>query len=94
MSWIVMYHYLHMEGETLLSRFIGDRPLDLFTVISGFVTHLAYAKRKELNGPCTFFLRRCSKLACMYYLSLFLAFFVKLVWLGHLTEVPPISAVW
>jgi peptidoglycan/LPS O-acetylase OafA/YrhL len=94
MAWIIAYHYLDRDGSAALVRFVDDRPLDLFTVISGFVTHFAYAHRTQLSGPCVFVLRRCSKLFFMYYFSLFLSLCLKLVWLGLRAAPSPQSSVW
>ena len=70
-------------GDNLAGNLVGHRPLDLFTVISGFATHLAYGNhKKSLGTPVQFLARRASRLVFMYYLTLFLSFFLKLISLG------------
>ena len=70
-------------GDNLAGNLVGHRPLDLFTVISGFATHLAYGNhKKSLGTPVQFLARRASRLVFMYYLTLFLSFFLKLISIG------------
>mmetsp|Transcript_67002 Transcript_67002/g.139641 ORF Transcript_67002/g.139641 Transcript_67002/m.139641 type:complete len:441 (+) Transcript_67002:86-1408(+) len=75
MAWIITFHYLYYEPvkNTWMGRLIIGRPLDLFTVISGFVTHLAYGRRESIGGPFHFLCRRASKLAFMYYATTLVA---------------------
>jgi len=83
MSWIIVFHYLANEDDTMAHTMIHHRPLDLFTVISGFATHLAYGSpNRDLGSPIQFLTRRCAKLLFMYYLTLSISFFLKLISLG------------
>ena len=84
MTWIIVFHYLSRpEDYAVLSSMIEHRPLDLFTVISGFATHLAYGNhQRQLGTPIQFLARRASRLAFTYYLTLSIAFFLKLISLG------------
>ena len=51
MLWIFGFHYFQYEPSSVLDTFFNHRPLDLFTVISGFATHLAYGRKQNLGGP-------------------------------------------
>ena len=51
MTWIIAFHYIQHSPGTALETFVNHRPLDLFTVISGFATHLAYGRKANLAGP-------------------------------------------
>jgi len=87
MTWIIFFHYLggSLVGDegTVVSNLVGHRPLDLFTVISGFATHLAYGHyKRRLGTPIQFLARRASRLVFTYYLTLNIAFFLKLISLG------------
>jgi hypothetical protein len=50
MAWIIFYHYLGTEEGTVVHDIVYHRPLDLFTVVSGFATHLAYGNHKRNLG--------------------------------------------
>lgn len=83
MTWIIFFHYLSTEQGTLVHNIVNHRPLDLFTVISGFATHLAYGSHKRsLGTPVQFLARRASRLVFTYYLTLNISFFLKLISLG------------
>ena len=83
MTWIIFFHYLSTEQGTLAHNIVQHRPLDLFTVISGFATHLAYGNHKRsLGTPVQFLARRASRLVFTYYLTLNISFFLKLISLG------------
>jgi hypothetical protein len=50
MAWIIFFHYLWTEEGTVVHAIVFHRPLDLFTVVSGFATHLAYGNHKRNLG--------------------------------------------
>jgi len=92
MTWIIFFHYLSTEEGTLVGNIVQHRPLDLFTVISGFATHLAYGNyKKDLGTPVQFLARRASRLVFTYYLTLNISFFLKLISLG--TTAPSMGEV-
>ncbi len=76
---IYMYIYMHnMYMHIIIHAYIyvylymyiyiyAHRPLDLFTVISGFTTHLAYGSHeKSLGAPLHFLARRSSRLVFLH----------------------------
>ena len=89
MVWIIAYHYLGHAPGSPLETFVNHRPLDLFTVISGFASHLAYGRRPTLGGPVAFLARRSSKVLFMYFLTLVLATALRLVQMASpISDVP------
>ena len=82
MAWIISFHYIQHSPGSMLETFVEHRPLDLFTVISGFATHLAYGRRPNLGGPVPFMARRAAKILFMYYLTLNLVFLSQIIKLG------------
>ncbi|EKX35783.1 hypothetical protein GUITHDRAFT_146244 [Guillardia theta CCMP2712] len=82
LSWIIVYHYLHLpHGDSWQFRLRSGRPLDLFTVISGFITHFVWSTRK-VGSPIEFLRKRASGLMFMYYFSSVLALFLRVCNLG------------
>eukprot|EP00285_Hemiselmis_virescens_P014002 CAMPEP_0173402786 /NCGR_PEP_ID=MMETSP1356-20130122/54914_1 /TAXON_ID=77927 ORGANISM="Hemiselmis virescens, Strain PCC157" /NCGR_SAMPLE_ID=MMETSP1356 /ASSEMBLY_ACC=CAM_ASM_000847 /LENGTH=397 /DNA_ID=CAMNT_0014363183 /DNA_START=73 /DNA_END=1263 /DNA_ORIENTATION=+ len=86
-GWIVVYHYAAWTDSSVpeaVKRLITNFPLDLFTVVSGFVTHLAYANKDTSGGTLQFLGGRVQKLVLIYYLSSLLCLGIKLT--NHAVE--------
>ena len=82
MSWIVAYHFAATPTGSLESNMVHHRPLDLFTVISGFATQLAYGSKPDLGGQARFVARRLARVGIVYYVSLSFAFVLRLYGVG------------
>lgn len=83
MGWIIIYHYIQCcpeEYEVLWPvRLMRGRPLDLFTVVSGFVTHIAYGHRESIGGPFHFLFRRSAKVIFMYGFTLLIQYALHVI---------------
>lgn len=92
-GWIVVYHYCAYDPDSALGRWAVNFPLDIFTVLSGFVTHLAYRSRK-IEGSLEFLGKRSTRLIFIYYFSSLLALAVKMTNFGLNTASPgPVAAI-
>jgi peptidoglycan/LPS O-acetylase OafA/YrhL len=76
-GWIVLYHYCAYDLSSAFGRWATGFPLDMFTVVSGFVTHLAYRSR-DVPGALAFLCQRSVRLIFIYYFSSILTLAIKM----------------
>jgi peptidoglycan/LPS O-acetylase OafA/YrhL len=85
MAWIIAYHFAAAPQGSLERNILHHRPLDLFTVISGFTTQLTYGRRPDLGGQADYVARRLARVGAVYYMSLSFAFILRLFRVGMAT---------
>lgn len=66
--WILVNHFLSNDDlPEWATNLIFARPVNLFVLISGLVTHMAYARREDIGGCLHFMCKRASKVLFSYW---------------------------
>jgi peptidoglycan/LPS O-acetylase OafA/YrhL len=106
--WVVLYHLLHGDHVSYLSKFLGNMistivfeygnlGVPIFFVLSGFVMAVTTnGKSMKLANSAKFLIRRFIRLSPPYYFSIFLsliALSVKIKYVDKSVEFPSIESI-